>query len=376
MKRIFTYSLIVLGTLAMLSMSAPIKEMAVIAPQKQFKKTIEKSFPISKKGEVAIINKYGNIDMHTWDKSEVQFKVTIKVTATSQSVAEDVFEKISVSFEDGPDRVLAQTEIETKSDYWWNWGRNIKSDFEINYQVYMPISCKVDFANRYGNLDMMDLENDARLDIRYGNFTMGDLDGDLALILAYGNGYSGTVEDVDAEIQYSKIRMESVKNMNAETKYSEMVIKQAEKLLLESKYDQYDLGKIGELVNEGKYDNFKIESCSDLTMESKYTDVKIGSLSKALTAELSYGGIRVDELRKGFDNIAIESAYTGVELHPVPGTPYTLDVDSRYVDLDLPDTPEMKDKKDGAEHSISTRINGGGKSSIRLDMEYGFLKIK
>ena len=375
MRTIFKYSLITLGALLLLSMSGPVREYKVL-PKKQYSKTIEKNFPISKKGTVAIINKYGNIDMHTWERSEVSFKIKIKVNATSESVAEDVFETISIRFEDTPNRVLAETEIENKGDYWWNWGKNMKSDFEILYEVYMPITCMADFANKYGNVDMMDLENDAMLDIQYGNLTMGDLEGNLSLILAYGNGYVGTIKDLETEIRYSKFRLDYAGNFNGTTKYSELVVNRAEKLQTESSYDQYQLGKIREIVNEGKYDNIIVEECRDFSIETRYTDVKIHTLQRSLNAEMNYGGIRIEDLTKGFERIFMESRYAGLQLQPEAAAAYELELTSRYVDVNIPENMYKKSKKDGIEQNIQASINGGGKSLIRLDMEYGFLTIK
>ena len=113
MKKILVFSLLIMSGLILQSMTSAEMDMVIIT-KKQFTKTIEESFPISKDGVVAIANKYGNIDMHTWDKNEVKFKVNIIVNATSESVAKDVFERIEVSFNNSNSRVEAVTEIESK----------------------------------------------------------------------------------------------------------------------------------------------------------------------------------------------------------------------------------------------------------------------
>jgi acylphosphatase len=113
MRKISAYSILLLGVLVLFSMSTPVNDMQIITAKK-YSKSIEKNFPISAKGEVVIINQYGNLDINTWNKNEVQFKVEIVVNATSESVAEDVFEAISVEFEGNKSLVRAETVIEEK----------------------------------------------------------------------------------------------------------------------------------------------------------------------------------------------------------------------------------------------------------------------
>jgi hypothetical protein len=375
MRKISAYSILLLGVLVLFSMSTPVNDMQIITAKK-FSKSIEKNFPISAKGEVVIINQYGNLDINTWNKNEVQFKVEIVVNATSESVAEDVFEAISVEFEGNKSLVRAETVIEEKNDYWWNWGKNIKSDFEINYEVYMPNTCSVDFDNKYGNINMMDLANDAVITVKYGDLTMGDLDGDLQLDLGYGNAFIGAVEDVQAEIKYSKVRCDYAKDFVGETKYSGLNLNSANKVSVDSKYDNYTLGEIGSFINEGKYDNFIIDKVGSILIETKYTDLKVGQLDRSLSAELGYGGINVKNLSKGFDEISIESEYAGIQFGVEKAAKFDLELSSKYVDVNLSEQMDTQVEEDGSEKYIRASYNGGGQSKIYLEMNYGFLKIK
>lgn len=374
MKTILTYSLLIAGALMLFSMTGPVESHGVL--KKRFSKTIERTYPIDKNGEVAIINKYGNIDMQTWPKSEVKLEVVVVVNATSESVAEDVFETIGIEFEDSRSRVSAETVIETKKNYWWNWGKNLKSDFEINYTVYMPISCSVDFNNKYGNINMMDLENDAAIQVKYGNLTMGDLEGDLNLSLGYGNGYAGAVKDINAEIMYSKFRCDYAQDFIGETKYSGMTVNSINRMVVQTKYDNYTLGEVSEFINDGKYDNFVIDRADRITIETKYTDVKVGKLNVSLSAEMDYGGIKVNELARDFSEVRVESSYAGVNIAPESGASYKLQLESKYLDIDIPNTPDFEEQKDGSERYIRASYNGGGEGQIQLIMDYGFLKIK
>lgn len=368
-------SLLMILALLMSSMTVAADDMLIIT-KKKYSKTIDKQFKISKSGEVAVINKYGMIDMHTWDKNEVQFVVEIVVNATSESVAEDVFKTIDIKFSDSGNLVSAETVIESKESYWWNWGKNLKSDFEINYKIFMPATCSIDFSNKYGDVNLMDLENNAKLDVKYGHLTMGDLEGNLNLTLGYGGAFIGNTHDLVAEIGYSKFRCESSYNFTGETKYSHIILNKTEKMTVSSKYDNYQLGELGEFINEGKYDNFIIENCGKITISTKYTDVKIGSLTKAVGAELKYGALKIAELQSGFDKIVVDADYASVIFGLDDYVGFELILDSRYVDVKVPESYIVEDEKDGSERSLIAKRKGKKVGKIMLDMDYGQLKIK
>jgi hypothetical protein len=240
----------------------------------------------------------------------------------------------------------------------------------------MPESCSIDFSNKYGNMDLQDLQNDARIDVKYGNLTMGDLEGDLALSLGYGNAFVGSVKDAALEVAYSKFRCEEANDVALESKYSMIRINQAERLSSESKYDNYELGKIASFANAGKYDNFILDACGELIIDTKYTDLKLGSLTEKLVANLNYGGISVEALEKGFEEVLVNTKYANVTLIPAPGAGYELDLSSKYVGIKVPELKDLQEEKDGSTHNIRYSQKGSSKGSININMEYGEFRMK
>ena len=72
----------------------------------------------------------------------------------------------------------------------------------------------------------------------------------------------------------------------------------------------------------------------------------------------------------------VEAKYAGISVTPQPGTAYTLELNAKYVDVDLPATKDFEEEKDGSEKHIRARYNGGGKGLMHLELEYGFLKVQ
>ena len=116
--------------------------------QQEFSKTINKQFDISPDGLVNLSNKYGKIDIKTWDQNRVRISVKIVVDAKDEETAQEVFNRISVNFSNTSSQVTASTEIASKKSSWWGWG-NDSDDFAINYEVSMPTTGNLDVTAKY-----------------------------------------------------------------------------------------------------------------------------------------------------------------------------------------------------------------------------------
>ena len=117
--------------------------------KEQFTKVIERSFDISPDGTTRLYNKYGRINIETWDRNKVELKITIEANAKTESKADELFERIDIDITNSDDYVKAETLIESSSK-WGNW---TKGDYKIYYDVKMPASNRLEAGMKYGNLD-------------------------------------------------------------------------------------------------------------------------------------------------------------------------------------------------------------------------------
>ena len=153
----------------------------------EFTKTIKKEFPISQTGTVDLTNKYGKVEVHTWDRNRVKIDVSIVVDARSESAAQEVFDRIQIDFSNDDAFVKAETSIES-SNSWWKGSWNNKSEFQVNYEVYMPSTCDLNLDNQYGNSNVEAISGSADVKVKYGDFQLEGVGGDLKVYLGYGNG--------------------------------------------------------------------------------------------------------------------------------------------------------------------------------------------
>lgn len=351
--------------------------MSLPANSKQeFSKTIKKEFEITADGTTSIHNKYGKIDIKTWDKNRVKVDVTIMVRANSEADAQEVFERIAINFENGNDYVKAQTEIEAQKKSNW-WGEENKSDYTINYEVFMPPSNSVGLTNKYGDTKVAAIRGNADLDIKYGNFEMEDVGGETNLTFAYGNGTFNNIKDAMAEVRYARLMFKQADQLELISKYSKITIEQAKEVRSTSKYDTYTVGKVQDFHNTGKYDNLEIAYTENLIVNSQYTEVFTEKIGNSVDLDLEYGRANIEKIAKGFSDVRLVGRYTDYKVNVEDGANYRMEAVANYAGIKYPKKMTVTyEKEKGTFHEVSGHAGvKNARSFIKARLDYGGLKV-
>lgn len=344
----------------------------------ELKKVHTKDFTADKNTVVELSNKYGKINVNTWEKSAVKIDVTVIVKASSKSKAEEKMEQISITLSKNGNKVSAITEIGSKEKSWWSgwtdFGNNTK--MEINYEVYMPSDLASIIENKYGNVYLPDLKGKTSVNVKYGNLQARDITNDLLIDVAYGKATVGIVKNLSGTLSYSDYRGTAAGVVILTSKYSKVYLDNASTLTATSKYDGYKIGSAGTVTITGAYNDIQVQSVNTATLNTKYTGIDILSLSNTLTADLAYGSLKIENLKTTLKNINITTSYAPVKIY---GTvPAKVDVSGKYFDANLgADFISKNTVKDGSSKEIKGfKISEKASAEIRIRSSYGDVIIK
>ncbi|MBI5915946.1 MAG: hypothetical protein HY842_11250 [Bacteroidetes bacterium] len=346
--------------------------------KQEFTKTIKKEFPLHATGTVNLVNKYGKIDVKTWDRDRAKIDVTIVVKAGSESEAQNVFDRIQIDFTNDDAFVKAETVIESNKSSWWSWGSNDHTEFQINYQVFMPANASLDLSNKYGDATVAPLTGKAKVDVKYGNFRLEGVGGDLTVELGYGNGTVVKARDASVNVSYSKLNFADVRDIALTSKYSKLTVDNGANLKAESRYDEFNLTKVERLNCQSRYGNMDIGSAESVVAVAQYTDYKIDQLKDNGDFDLQYGGLRIEHVSKGFSKINLVGKYSDFKLAVEDGASYTLDAATNYAGIAYPSGLNVTYEKDkGTSHEVKGHAGTqNARSAIRASLNYGGLKVK
>ncbi len=342
----------------------------------EFKKVIMKEFPLSSSGLVKMKNIYGEVKVEGSTTNTVEFHVTIIADCKDKKVAEELFGRINIEFENEADFVSYSASVEERAQGFWSWIKSTKStNFSINVDVKMPASAKLNLANRYGDSFARDLNSDQKYEVKYGNLYVDGCEGNTTLNLGYGDAKISETNTLNADIKYAELKCNTAESAKISSKYSDVFINYCNSLNVSSRYDDYTIERVVSFTNDGKYDDMHIESVDEIKMNTAYADLEIGYLHRMADLNFRFGDIVIERLKNDFQKIAITGSYADCVIDGEGLKDYDLEFAGVYSNvhgvkgLDL-----SKNIEDGSKREVAGRAGQGGRV-IRVKMSYGDLKL-
>jgi len=343
---------------------------------KEFYLEVKNNSPISSDGKVILSNTRGKIEVKTWNKNEVSVEVLITVNARKQSDANDVFERIKISFDAKDNTVSALTQITEIPRWNWNYVRSV---YTIDYIVYMPKTCDLNLYNKFGDALIEELAGTATLTVKHGNIRLKNIQNHLKLDLNYGNCTVMEAANSEIKMVHGNIRLKKVSNVNFFTSYSKVNVDLAGDIKSKSINDTYKIGIVNEFRNIGKYDKIDIQQVKKIVVVSEFSDFKIGLLEDSGDFDMLHGGVDIVEISQGFSDIFIVGEDTHFHFEVEEGSNYKMDATAQFASVKYPKVSNIVcQDKQGHERKVEFVVGkkSNPKSYIKAKVKYGNLKIK
>ena len=286
-------------------------------------KIIKKKFSVTIDAMLTVENKYGNVNITTWNKNSIEIEIKITVKGNDLEDVEDQLDDINIDFYSTSNLVEAKTLIRNRKKSWSFWGRNSSVNYKIDYFVKMPITNKLDVSNDYGSIYLDKLKGKAIINCNYGKIIIGELLHNSNII----------------DLEYcSKSSISYVKNAEISIDYSKLTVEKSNTIKLNADYSTLYFTDVNILNFNIDYGSIRVENGNEIEGNSDYTTLKFGTISKCLYVSTDYGSLRISNLEKGFDKIEIEAEYTGIKIEVLPDSNFKFRVDLEYASFKYDDT--------------------------------------
>jgi len=314
-------------------------------------KKVYENYPVNTVKKLDINNKYGNIYIENNRTDSVIVSANIWVEGTSDK-ARRLLDNISVTVNLNGSTVVAVTEIENTM--------NGNNEFSIDYHVSIPADRELAVVQKYGTVNMKDLNAKGTFEIKYGELNGQKLlSPDLTMDIAYSKVNLEAIKDLGLVLHYSKLKLEKGNNLKAETRYSGVNIKDCNQIDADSKYDNFDIGNINTLI-----------------MNSMYTGISVNKLKLKLSLINGYGGVTIREIPAGFESITIQNKYAGIKLGIASDASYKLNGKAHYCDIKHPDG-KLNRMRENTSYEVTGTVGNSDspKSSVRIESNYGSVNL-
>ena len=326
-------------------------------------KEIKKSFDVNSDAKLVIINKYGDINVTSWNQNKIQIDVKITVRGNDLDDVETRLEKIDVDFNSSSSLVEARTTLGSRKNNWSIWKKSKNISYKINYTVKMPITNSTSLNNDYGSISLNELEGKATINCDYGKISIGDLKGN----------------DSTINLDYcSSSTINSMKNGNVNVDYSKLTIDNATDIKLNTDYSTVRIKELDNFTFSADYGSVEAENVVNATGNGDYTSFRFGTVKKNLKLTSDYGSIRIKDLANGFETVNINSEYAGIKIGTSSSNNFSFTIDLQYAGFKRTDSNiEMFKSIVKSTKKYYEGVYGKGKSNskITIKSEYGSVSL-
>lgn len=326
--------------------------------QEQKKRYVEKSYNVTASTKLRIANKFGKVEINSWEKNEFSIKVEIIGKGRNEERAQRILDAIDIDINEGSSEISFETEISNN-----NKTKN-EEGFEVNYTVYMPAQNSLDIKNSFGDVTMGDRQGDLELNVSYGSMKVGNVQGEAEIKLSFGNGSIGDLQNSDVTVKYSKLEIESSTKMEIEQGFSDL-----------------ELGDVDDLEIESKYGSVEIDKARKIDAEAHFSGFEIEELTGSIELDCSYlGDFTIERLAKTFTLVDIDGKFGSYEIGLEPGVNADINAEFSFADLrvssDVDATFNYRVKESNRSTYRGKIGTGDPNKMIRIDSGYGNVRIK
>jgi len=339
----------------------------------QFSETREmvKSFPVLEDTQIEIANKYGKIDVKTWDKDSARFEISIRVEEKKLSKLEKSIRDIDFNITDSEHYLIFRTEVEkNKSGLAKEFQRfketllSSDGNVQVDYTVWVPDSNRLKIENKFGDIFIGDYKGEVSIDLSNGNLKANDFEQQLDLILNFA----------DATIN-------TIKTGRLDCNFSELYVKEAGSIRVISKSTEFDLQEIGDMNVDSRRDKFRIRKVDLIDAQGSFSNFRISELNDRVNIRAEYGDLEIENISTDFGGIIIQSKNTDVSLYFNQASEFAYDFTYSKTELSL--SPEMEKETENISEDGKTVLESGwfGKKTnetarLNISAESGSISVR
>lgn len=281
---------------------------------------ITRAFEVSPNAMLAVDNKYGDIDIVTWDQDRVEIEVILRTNGNDPEAVLSRLEELDVTFQHSNSHVSAHTRIESTRGSFWSWitGGSSNVNIEISYKIKAPTTNHVDLENSYGNINLDRLRGNATISCDYGQVFIGELLGD----------------DNEIELDYSRnSHFGYIKNGSIDADYSDYTIEEAGVLKVSADYSKSKINKVEQLDFNCDYGSMELGIVKNIRGNGDYLSTTIDAVYANLNLSLDYGSASINKMMSSLEQFDIDSEYTTLRIGYLPDSSWRYSLNSSYANI-------------------------------------------
>ena len=318
-------------------------------------KELTKQFSVTPGTRIEITNKYGKVELNTWEKDSVIIEIKIRVEEKKLSRLEKSIDEIDFDFTQSQHFLIVRTKIgENRSSLEKEFLKFketlLQSDgnMQIDFTVWLPGTNDLKVENKFGDVFLGDFTGNVEINLSNGNLKSHDFEGKLNLILNFADATINTIN-----------------TGRLDCNFSELYIKKANELRIISKSSTFEILEINDLDADSRRDKFRIRLADRIEAIGSFTNFRFNELTDRINLRSEYGDLDIEKTAPDFSNIYIESKSTDINLYFDASSAFGFEITHTKAEVDFCKEIDIEKEEslDEKEKKIKVSGNFGEKST-------------
>lgn len=152
----------------------------------EVEETFKKNIPVDGALRLTLENRNGDVEIRSWDKSEIGVTAVKKVRADSEQEAAKLLEMLQISISKTADAIEIITEHpskrnrDRKNDGFFSWlmgSSGWGTSYSVSYKIFVPENFDLDIASTNGEVTVMNCDGRMLLESTNGKINAHDVSG-------------------------------------------------------------------------------------------------------------------------------------------------------------------------------------------------------
>lgn len=316
----------------------------------QFTETREfvRRFSIKPETRIDITNKYGRIELNTWEKDSVVIKFRMEINEKKPVKLEKTLDNLDFDISNSQYYLVVKTQIDKN-----------RSQIESELQKFKETILQTNGSIRIDLTVWLPDNHELRLENKFGDIIMGDYKGETQVILSNGKLKMGDLPKRSIlNLNFADAEINNMPTGRIVSNYSDIVVKNSGILRLESKSSTIEIINSEDLSIDSRRDKFRIRLADKLDATGNFSQFRITELKDKANLRLTYGSLEMEKIMNSFSNIFIESRSTDVNLYFSPEAKFNFEITETKTDLKLGREMKVEDKEVLDSKENKTRHSG------------------
>ena len=284
------------------------------AQGKKIQKTYSWAYAVNQDVKMTFHNYDCDLEIHTWDKPNIEYKMTVDATLRSEEDAKRLdgyIEGLEFSHSAGSAEfnnrfwqsrksVIGKKTIDLKGEKTVRY-----TDFNMSGELWIPVECNLVLSSKYSGIELDDLNGTASFTLYNDKLYGGNVNSYLSMEAKYSTIELEAVGDVSANLYNTDLETSSMGNLSIESKYSKIRIGDASSVTINSYSDKYSFGNTSDIRFTDKYSDLKAEVTRDLILDCYSSTVNVAVMNN-VDLKSKYGKYELESIV----NLHISSSYS------------------------------------------------------------------